>query len=233
MRLLCPRLVAIKVVAVLFVLSGLFFMSVGVASASGSAGLVPPMPNRSAPLSTWRVWAAEQSVVMKSVNWTKFFTKDGCTVLSVTFLSLDSRTDPGLPTPPGIITTGVNVISQCTPGVNSKSVPVGGACGTIRGPGSECVNPVVVGGNPSYISASYLYQGSSSATGHVELSNEGGQAQSCYVGSLVANSVGKTLHKGQEDAVVYGPVYYSTVWNSNWWEGGPPWTNWGNVCSSI
>lgn len=85
---------------------------------------------------------------------------------------------------------------------------------------------------PSYLEAYYQYNGSSSATGHVELSDESPSAQSCYVGSLVANGTNTTLSPGGYQAVLKS-VTVSSVWNSNWWEGpsGGPSSNWGNVCA--
>jgi hypothetical protein len=85
---------------------------------------------------------------------------------------------------------------------------------------------------PSYLEAYYQYNGSSSATGHVELSDESPSAQSCYVGSLVANGTNTTLSPGGYQAALKS-VTVSSVWNSNWWEGpsSGPWSNWGNVCA--
>lgn len=51
--------------------------------------------------------------------------------------------------------------------------------------------------------------------------------------SEVANANNSTLYNGDVNAVLTYPVYSDSDWNSNFWQGGPPWTNYDNVCAAL
>lgn len=203
---------------------------------------VPAPPANGASLSQWQEWAAAQSQAMQTANWAQAVANIGCQLESVGYVPVDSSSDPGVPTPPGVITTGVGLLMSCPSSSTSAStsldsVPLNGACGNVGGPASQCVGPATYNGNPNYVSDSYLYKGSGTIKGHLELSDDGPNAQSCSVGALIANyPVGTyaTLTNGYELAFLWGPKNYSTVWNGNFWKGtGNPYGNEGNVCSAF
>ena len=76
---------------------------------------------------------------------------------------------------------------------------------------------------------SYLYDGSYT-TGHVELSDDG--VSSCgYPGTLLANSANVPLYNGDEVITDY-PYEFSADYDATFWQGGPPWNDWGNACTS-
>lgn len=110
------------------------------------------------------------------------------------------------------------------------STSVGDGCDTITGPGSMCVNKAPINGSP-FIFASYLYQASANAFGHVELSDELGGP--CRAGSPVVNGTDMTRFNGQEQAV-FTPYVGDSQWAGNWWQKvGTSYTNWGIHCSLI
>ncbi len=203
---------------------------------------VPAQPTQGASLSQWQAWGAAQSQAMRTADWAQAAASIGCQLESVSFLTVDSSSDPGVRTPPGVTTTGVGLLMSCSSSstntsTSPDSVPVNGACGNVGGPASQCVGPATYNGNPNYVSDSYLYKGSGSIKGHLELSDDGPLAQSCSVGALIANypATGySTLNNGYELAFLWGPKNYSTVWNGNFWKGtGNPYYNEGNVCSAF
>ena len=203
-------------------------------------------PANGASLSQWQSWAAAQSQAMRTADWAQAAESIGCQLESVSFVTVDSSIDPGVSTPPGVTTTGVGLLMKCSSSSTSNSssmnasispdsVPLNGACGTVGGPGSQCVAPASYNGNPNYVNDSYLYKGSGSIKGHLELSDDGPNAQSCSVGGLIENyppGTYTTLTNDTEVFFLYGPKNISTVWNGNFWKGtGNPYANEGNVCS--
>ena len=206
-------------------------------TAPGSA--FPPLPTYSASPATWRSWAHAQGNVIRAVPWTAYMSAHGCSVSSLAFEQ--TPTPSGLGNiPPGVEMTSVSMVARCVSsttdfssqqGTSSPSASTSETCGGIAGPGTACVGPATVNGNPNYMFASYEYQGGSSATGYVELGNVGISPPSCSPGSEVASSPVKTLSPGATGILFWGPRSISTTWSSTWWEGSTsPYTDWGSVC---
>jgi hypothetical protein len=200
---------------------------------------IPDPPSLSAPLSEWQTWSADQVQGMEGFDWAAAAQSVGCVLDSVAFQTSNSSDTPDAEEPPGITTVAVTLVTTCSGSTSTSeqalplNVPVGGACGSVQGPGQQCIDPDIQGGQ-EYVEAKYTYQGISSMTGHLEISSDGANAQSCSVGSLFKNGNKVTLGNGQAATLINGPVNYSTVWNGNFWEGtGNPYTNLGNVCSAF
>lgn len=218
-------------------------MLAGVAQASSTGPTPGPHPAPGAPSSTWSAWSAQQAQQQAHFPWSAMASAAGCS-----FVESGARTSsgaaPGSPIPAGIeVPTGWAVV-HCPPGrsldnsvrergtapaaTTSASPQVSPACNTVTGPGSICVS-LGTYNSAYYVFGSYLYDGSYT-TGHVELSDDG--VTSCgYPGTLLADSANVALHSGDEVITDY-PYEFSADYDSTFWQGGPPWNDWGNACSS-
>lgn len=216
----------------------------GVSSFNAVHDPVPAPPAAGATQAEWATWAAKQRASMLSADWQTILSDQGCQAKDIQLVSAG----PGAGTPQGVYTLAVTGMMTCKTGATAKiaqpgamlgsighsmvptSIPVGDQCRTITGPGSECVAITSYNGNSNYRSGTYKYTGSGSITGHVELSNEGFNATSCHPGTAVANTPDQTISSGGTPFALYGPVNYSTVWDTTFWRKTTSYSNWGDIC---
>lgn len=205
-------------------------------SPPGASAIVatPPPPPAGSSTAVWQAWASQYDAAMEATPWASLLTGNGCTVSTVGFPQQVSTGASGIPA--GITVVAASIAGTCPPG---EMAPVPGQgftaapdvsgtpnCGGVGGPGTSCV--YAPGGD---IEAYYQYSGSSSITGHVELTDDGYQAQSCSVGGFVADGTTTTLGSGGFEAAEAAEAV-SSVWNSNFWQGASsPYHNEGNVCA--
>ena len=195
---------------------------------------VPPMPTYNAPLATWQAWAKQQREFTRSVNYSALAKSHGKVIVGqVDYIPVYRI--PGM-TPPGVTLLAESDVEMPAPSSsNITAVTTSGdpnKCDTsFGGPGTGCIGAFTSGGDR--IAASYTYEGSGAALGHVMLGESGVTNPECP-GSAVANGGNVDLATaGAEQIVRLWNVNFSAYWSSTWWEwhGGNNYSNWGNVCA--
>jgi hypothetical protein len=218
---------------------------------TGSAPKLPPAPGPGASASQWQSWAAAQRSAFEAIPWRSGLEAFGCQVDSIAFTSAPA--DIGTPgAPAGVDVTGIDVAAKCPAGVTplsllaapapakangpslrSHSVPIGNVCGSVTD-GTQCVYAYQNGG--TYVEVGYTNQTSNTIDGYEEESVEGATAQSCYVGSEVAQSPASgytSLGPQVTLYAMYGPINADNVWDGTFWKGTGSYSDTGDVCSYI
>ena len=188
----------------------------------------PSQPGPDASASSWRSWGTQQRTWIESIPYRQELQAAGFTVTSVAFVAVSHY--PDHVAPDGIVTDAAVITGTATsPGsgqvATSTSDP--NVCASIAGPGTACIGGSAYNGG-TLLSASYTYEGSGTADGHVEL------AAGCVDGAL-ANGPDQVLAPGQFQEIAYGPVYISGTWSSTWWNlnGSGGYADWGSACASF
>lgn len=219
-------------------------------------------PSESAPMSAWEAWSQDQEASAHSIpskfevngcrtSGVQFTTTEwagGVGIpagVDVTTSSFKVSCPDGVTAPtPGQLfdnegessaESGPTNLSNLLDGREQRRggtlEPALGSCSTITGPGSLCISEGPKNGAPT-VFASYLYQGSSSALGHIELDATGGLP--CFHGgTLLRNGADLRLFNGEEEVVTF-PFNISTQWTATWWEKvGSNYSNWGTHCDQF